>query len=119
MDTPQAPPTPPSARAHLFACRSPQAGRAAGDGSAPLDAFIALQRQLGHRLTGLISNGLAALGRVLRNQGALTAALLRLGSALVADEVPAEWDALWEGPATPADYCQASGAGIRLAVADT
>lgn len=89
-----------------------------GEGAAPVDAFILLQRRLGLHLVAIIDRTLSQMLKVLKGQEALTAALQSVGTALMADSIPGAWDAAWEGPSAPAEYIQVGGCcGVVLRAA--
>jgi dynein heavy chain 2 len=84
-------------------------GRAPGgtESWGPVESFVALERSNAARLVSTIDGTLTRLSRVLRGADALSPAVQSAGAALMLDEVPSAWDALWEGPEAPLDYCRA------------
>lgn len=88
-------------RSGTFKARAPAAG------ASPVDEFVALQRQAAQQLVALLDRSLSGVLRALRGQAPWTPALQALAASLVADAVPEAWDAVWEGPAMPAEYCAA------------
>ncbi|KAG2486208.1 hypothetical protein HYH03_015170 [Edaphochlamys debaryana] len=82
--------------------------RGTGDqGGSPIENFIALERFKGASLVALIDRTLGAIARVLKGTDTLSSGVASSGAALLADTIPGSWDAAWEGPEAPMDYCKA------------
>nr|BBC28429.1 cytoplasmic dynein 1b heavy chain [Yamagishiella unicocca] len=79
----------------------------ADKGGAPIENFVALERYKGASLVALIDRTLGAIARVLKGTDTLSSGVQSSGTALLADTVPGSWDAAWEGPEAPMDYCRA------------
>lgn len=76
-------------------------------GSSPIESFVALERFKGASLVALIDRTLGAIARVLKGTDTLSSGVQASGAALLQDAVPGAWDAAWEGPEAPMDYCRA------------
>nr|BCL66104.1 cytoplasmic dynein 1b heavy chain [Volvox africanus] len=76
-------------------------------GGSPVENFVALERFKGASLVALIDRTLGAIARVLKGTDTLSSGVQVSGSALLSDTVPGTWDAAWEGPEAPMDYCRA------------
>ncbi|KXZ45909.1 DHC7 protein [Gonium pectorale] len=82
--------------------------RGTGDrGGSPVENFIALERYKGASLVALIDRSLGGIARVLKGTDTLSSSVQANGAALLTDTVPGAWDAAWEGPEAPMDYCRA------------
>jgi dynein heavy chain 2 len=76
-------------------------------GGNPVENFFALERYKGASLVALIDRSLGAIARVLKGADTLSSGVAANGAALMADTIPGAWDAAWEGPEAPIDYCRA------------
>ncbi|KAG2426397.1 hypothetical protein HYH02_014824 [Chlamydomonas schloesseri] len=76
-------------------------------GGSPIENFVALERYKGASLVALIDRTLGAIARVLKGTDTLSSGVQSSGAALLADVIPGSWDAAWEGPEAPMDYCRA------------
>jgi len=83
--------------------------------ASPVDSFVGMQVLFARRLVGLLQKSLGGLGRVLKGAEMLSPAAVATGQALLANQLPAAWDALWEGPEDPVQYITAA-MGIVSAV---
>lgn len=79
----------------------------ADSGSSPIENFMALERFKGASVVALIDRTLGAIARVLKGTDTLSSGVQASGSSLLTDIVPGTWDAAWEGPEAPMDYCRA------------
>ncbi|CAG9464002.1 unnamed protein product [Pedinophyceae sp. YPF-701] len=75
----------------------------------PIESMMMLELAGAARLVKMVHGAISALNRVLNSNAALTASVERDGRALVADEIPAAWDAEWEGTGDPLSYVTAVG----------
>jgi len=75
--------------------------------SDPIAAFLTLETRLAGSLVAALAATLTALRAVLSGSQPLTSQALRDGADLLAGGVPAQWDALWEGPDAPLEYVAA------------
>jgi dynein heavy chain 2, cytosolic len=81
-----------------------------GEGGAedsPIESFVYLEVANAHKLVSLMDGSLGALQRVLKGTTLLTSSIVSDANAIMAGEVPAAWDGLWEGPLRPAAYLRA------------
>ncbi len=79
----------------------------ADQGGSPIENFIALERYKGASLVALIDRTLGGIARVLKGTDTLSSGVQSAGAALLTDTIPGSWDAAWEGPEAPMDYCRA------------
>nr|ADI46856.1 DHC1bf [Volvox carteri f. nagariensis] len=75
-------------------------------GGSPVENFMALERFKGASLVALIDRTLGAIARVLKGTDTLSSGVQLNGTALLSDTIPGAWDAAWEGPEAPMDYCR-------------
>jgi len=73
----------------------------------PIESFVYLEVANAHKLVCMIEESMGAIGRVLKGTTLLTSAILADATAIMAGEIPQQWDALWEGPERPPAYLRA------------
>ena len=67
----------------------------------PLEAFVVMEDDAAWRTVRAVDAELGMLKKVLYGSGLLTPAIQATASALLAAEVPRQWEARWEGPENP------------------
>nr|ADI46936.1 DHC1bm [Volvox carteri f. nagariensis] len=75
-------------------------------GGSPIENFLALERFKGASVVALIDRTLGGIARVLKGTDTLSSGVQLNGTALLSDTIPGAWDAAWEGPEAPMDYCR-------------
>jgi len=78
-----------------------------GNDASPIESFVYLEVANAHRLVSTIEESMGAIGRVLKGTTLLTSAILADATAIMAGEIPSNWDSLWEGPERPQVYIRA------------
>ena len=75
--------------------------------TAPVDAFVDLERARGQVAVEEVDRSLSTLTRVLAGSELLTPATFAAGKLLMEGAVPPSWEKHWEGPEEPVAYCKA------------
>ncbi|CAK9088100.1 Cytoplasmic dynein 2 heavy chain 1 (Dynein heavy chain isotype 1B) [Durusdinium trenchii] len=73
----------------------------------PIELFVLLEEQRAYTVVSRVDRAIRNISRVVSGSGLLSPQIQADAATLMEQSVPAEWQALWEGPGTPAEWLRA------------